>query len=105
MGRLPGQGGKTIRFAIEPSSLQPDQGEKPIGSCTGYTPAGCGNEGYASSDIYYMEVRVVLVVLGTFGAMQTCSADGLLPGGSGCAGLRIQHDLQQPRRALAPKAR
>ena len=29
-----------------------------IGSCQGYHPRGCGAQGYASSDIFYLEVCV-----------------------------------------------
>merc|ERR1719353_2142867 len=29
---------------------------RPIGACTGYAPAGCGEWGYASSDIFHLEV-------------------------------------------------
>lgn len=54
-GTLPGQGGRTMRFAYAPKNLEPESGSKPIGTCEGYMPAGCGNRGYASSDIYYME--------------------------------------------------
>lgn len=51
-GLLPGQGNRNIRFAFRPGLLVPEY----IGSCTGYHPAGCGNEGYASYDIFYLEV-------------------------------------------------
>ena len=54
-GDLPGQGGKKLRFAYAPKNLEPDGGPHPIGQCKGYHPAGCGNIGYASSDIFYME--------------------------------------------------
>ena len=54
-GDLPGQGGKVMRFGFAPKFLEPDGGIHPIGQCEGYHPAGCGNIGYASSDIFYME--------------------------------------------------
>ena len=57
-GALPGQGSRFIRFAYAPKYLEPHSGDKPIGWCGGYTPAGCGDEGYASSDIFYMEACV-----------------------------------------------
>ena len=57
-GTLPGQNSRNIRFAYAPKDLEPYSGDKPIGNCGGYTPAGCGDEGYASSDIYYMEACV-----------------------------------------------
>ena len=57
-GTLPGQGNNKIRFAYAPKWLEPDSGSTPIGNCGGYSPAGCGNQGYASSDIYYMEACV-----------------------------------------------
>lgn len=69
-GMLPGQGGQwkiqdlvredaNIRFAFAPKHLTPFSGEKPLGSCGGYKPAGCGTKGYASSDIFYMEVCIL----------------------------------------------
>ena len=55
-GTLPGQGrGRRIRFAYAPKDLEPETGEAPIGNCGGYSPAGCGDNGYASSDIFYLE--------------------------------------------------
>ena len=55
-GALPGQGGKpTIRFAYRPGALDAVKSEHPLGSCTGYHPKGCYENGYASSDIFYME--------------------------------------------------
>ena len=57
-GTLPGQNSRTIRFAYAPKWLEPDSGEHPIGACGGYAPAGCGNRGYASSDIFHMEACV-----------------------------------------------
>ena len=56
-GALPGQLSSTIRFAYAPKNLEPEGGLKPIGSCDGYTPAGCGDQGYASSDIYYVRIQ------------------------------------------------
>ena len=38
--------------------MEPESGDKPIGHCGGYSPAGCFNQGYASSDIFYMEACV-----------------------------------------------
>lgn len=55
-GALPGQQGRDIYFAHAPGALEPFRGPHPIGSCTGYHPAGCGKRGYASSDIYYLEI-------------------------------------------------
>ena len=58
-GLLPGQRSSTIRFARAPKSLDPD-GEKPLGQCRGWVPrrkpAG-GIYGYATDDIFYLEVR------------------------------------------------
>jgi len=51
-GLLPGQRGHKIKFGHRPSEMWTPH----IGSCTGYHPAGCGNRGYASSDIYYLEI-------------------------------------------------
>lgn len=70
-GMLPGQGAEwipglegrvrqnaTIRFAFAPKHLTPLDGDRPIGNCGGFAPMGCGKEGYASSDIFYMEACV-----------------------------------------------
>lgn len=57
-GTLPGQNNRNIRFAYAPKFLEPNSGDKPIGNCGGYSPEGCGDEGYASSDIFYMEACV-----------------------------------------------
>ena len=55
-GWLPGQHTDAIRFAIAPNDLRPyDNSWKPIGWCGGYTPEGCHDRGYASSDIFYLE--------------------------------------------------
>jgi len=51
-GYLPGQMSRDIRFAFRPGELVPEY----IGACTGYHPAGCGEQGYASYDIFYLEV-------------------------------------------------
>lgn len=71
-GMLPGQGGEwkeglegrirekaSIRFAYAPKDLRPLDGDRPLGHCGGFMPMGCGRRGYASSDIYYMEVCVL----------------------------------------------
>jgi len=68
-GTLPGQAGewvadgnlragRKIRFAYAPGSLEPFGAFKPLGACEGYMPKGCGNQGYASSDIFYMEACI-----------------------------------------------
>lgn len=57
-GTLPGQFGNPITFAFAPGSLEAYTGPHPIGSCTGYHPGGCFNRGYASSDIFYLEVCI-----------------------------------------------
>lgn len=58
MGRLPGQGegrgGNILRFAKAPRNLEPRTGDRPIGACYGYHPAGC-DKGYSSSDIFFLE--------------------------------------------------
>ena len=56
-GMLPGQGAR-VQFAYAPRYLKPFFGERPLGSCAGYMPMGCGRNGYASSDIFYLEVCV-----------------------------------------------
>lgn len=58
-GKLAGQRGATLIFAFPPGELEPHGHRRPpIGSCTGYHPRGCGTRGYASSDIYYLEVCI-----------------------------------------------
>ena len=58
MGKLPGQQSPTIRFAFEPRDLDPTRGDHKLGSCAGYAPAGCGTVGYASLDIFFLEVCI-----------------------------------------------
>jgi len=55
-GYLPGQNSKTIMFSYAPRDLEINGGPFPLGSCTSYAPRGCGNTGYASGDIFYLEV-------------------------------------------------
>ena len=70
-GTLPGQGGpwkkgyeerirenSFIRFAYAPKRLTPVSGDRPLGNCAGWAPKGCGRQGYASSDIFYMEACI-----------------------------------------------
>lgn len=62
LGRLPGQGTRIIRFAFAPKNLQ-DQGNwKPLGDCQGWHPRGCWNDGYASSDVFYLEACMYAVI-------------------------------------------
>ena len=53
LGKLPGQGGRTLQFSIAPKDLDVGIFHNPR-ECVG----GCGN-GYAISDVYYAEVCVV----------------------------------------------
>ena len=48
LGYLNGQLSRDIRFAFRPGDLRPEN----IGDCVGYHPAGCGDDGYASADIF-----------------------------------------------------
>ena len=57
-GALHGQNGGPITFAFAPRLLEPAR----IGSCGGFAPSGCGTAGYASSDIYYLEVCMYSVM-------------------------------------------
>ena len=59
-GALPGQGGRTIRFAVAPSELRPAGGSKPLSQCGGWRPADPpeGGYGFANDDIFYLEVCV-----------------------------------------------
>lgn len=54
-GMLPGQGGFGIRFATAPKRLH-TRGNKPFGQCGGWTPTGECNGGYATDDIYFLEI-------------------------------------------------
>ena len=54
-GNLPGQGSDTIIFSYAPKDLQLHGGIYPLGGCNSYAPRGCRN-GYASGDIFYLEV-------------------------------------------------
>ena len=55
-GLLPGQGGRTIRFAYEPRQLIPNGGFNTLGQCQGWVPSRGGGFGYATADIFYLEV-------------------------------------------------
>ena len=58
LGTLPGQRSSIIRFARAPGELELEAGPHPLGACNSYHPAGCANNGYASSDIFYLEVCI-----------------------------------------------
>jgi hypothetical protein len=47
-----------MRFAHAPGALNALEGNPRIGACGGYMPSGCGDRGYASSDVYFLEVCV-----------------------------------------------
>ena len=59
-GLLPGQKARRIVFAQAPNSVAPDGSTgKPLGVCGGWTPPGApkgGIFGYATEDIFYLEV-------------------------------------------------
>ena len=59
-GLLPGQKDSQIVFAIEPSSVTPDGSNgRQLGVCGGWTPAKKptgGAYGYATEDIFYLEI-------------------------------------------------
>ena len=54
-GWLPSQGNTGIRFATAPNSLH-THGWKPFGKCGGWTPTGKCDGGYATDDIFFLEV-------------------------------------------------
>ena len=58
-GKLPGQNNRNIIFARAPASLDP-KGNKPFGECRGWRPGGVGGDckrtGYATDDIFFLEV-------------------------------------------------
>ena len=43
-------------------SLRPYGGWKPLGDCNGWHPRGCHNRGYASSDIFFLEVCILSTI-------------------------------------------
>lgn len=57
-GALPGQIDGTIMFAFPPKDLKIEGhgGDFPLGECGSYAPMGCPGNGYASQDIFYLEV-------------------------------------------------
>lgn len=59
-GKLPGQGNRKMIFAIRPSKLDPSGATgKPLGQCKGWVPGQVpvgGVYGYATDDIFYLEV-------------------------------------------------
>ena len=56
-GELPGQSERTVIFSFAPKDLTTKgSGRNALGSCTSYAPMGCPDDGYASQDIFYMEV-------------------------------------------------
>jgi hypothetical protein len=47
-----------MQFATPPRELDPDDaGGKGLGDCSGYVEPGRGEYGYATVDIYFLEVR------------------------------------------------
>lgn len=59
-GRLPGQGGRTIKFAIPPGRKNGLK-HRPLAGCHGWTPTRCRyarNCGYANDDIFYLEICI-----------------------------------------------
>ena len=57
-GILPGQGSDEILFAFAPKDLELHGDPFPLGGCSSYAPKGCGTSGYASADIFFLEVCV-----------------------------------------------
>jgi len=58
--RLPGQFGAGMQFATPPRELDPDDaGGKGLGDCSGYVEPGRGEYGYATVDIYFLEVCIL----------------------------------------------
>ena len=62
LGAIPGQRGSVMRFAPAPKDLELEGGPHPLGSCNSYHPRGCGDRGYASADIYYLEVCIFATI-------------------------------------------
>mmetsp|Transcript_39965 Transcript_39965/g.97062 ORF Transcript_39965/g.97062 Transcript_39965/m.97062 type:complete len:464 (+) Transcript_39965:28-1419(+) len=62
-GELHGQRSKTIIFSFAPKKLRVDGGRYPLGSCNSYAPLGC-ESGYASGDIFYLEVCIYSRICG-----------------------------------------
>jgi len=83
-GLLPGQGGRVVRFARQPSdlSVHGEGGYKALGRCGGWRPPdvdGDCSEGFATDDIFFLEVCVF-----SFICMNVDGDDGLfrIPVGS-----------------------
>jgi len=72
-GTLPGQKSSTIIFSMPPKDLQVQGGDFPLGSCSSYAPFGCGG-GYASGDIFYLEVCVYDAMCANRNAMWALNA-------------------------------
>jgi len=58
-GKLPGQSDAGINFATVPSSIDPnDDDGHGLGMCQGFVEPGRGRVGYATVDIYFLEVCI-----------------------------------------------
>jgi len=56
LGKLPGQGSKTIIFSEAPSALDFTRSPR-LGHCSGWSPIDCqGQNGYATDSIFFLEV-------------------------------------------------
>jgi len=51
-----------IRSAYEPRGLDPTRGPHPLGSCNSWSPLGCNGYGYASGDVYFLEVCIYEII-------------------------------------------
>mmetsp|Transcript_14927 Transcript_14927/g.39343 ORF Transcript_14927/g.39343 Transcript_14927/m.39343 type:complete len:117 (+) Transcript_14927:1-351(+) len=58
---------------MPPKDLQVQGGDFPLGSCSSYAPFGCGG-GYASGDIFYLEVCVYDAMCANRNAMWALNA-------------------------------
>lgn len=58
MGRLPGQHLAHITFATAPGQvhINGSSGRPALGACSGFAPHGCGPDGYANDNIFFLEV-------------------------------------------------
>ena len=73
-GLLRRQGGKAIRFARAPKTLDLASSRRPFGKCSGWTDRSCDSRtGYANDDIYYLEACLFSMICGNRAHLFTIS--------------------------------
>lgn len=69
-GKLPGQSGKTMRFAIAPKNLRLSEWERPT-HCLQAVSGPCKPGEYGSNEIYYAEVAIFRAICANAGELFT----------------------------------